>query len=119
LLLPLLNKALSEKSKVVCNQKRFEKHLTIHFDKTNKAFDNWCRFTPIATTQGIKILFYCERGVLLTSSNDFQKDFNQSEIKTVISRVNSTIDEVERNRSAINVVGDSTIFTLIILLKQF
>jgi hypothetical protein len=93
LLLPLLNKALSEKSKVVCNQKRFEKHLTINFDKTNKAFDNWCRFTPIATTQGIKILFYCERGVLLTSSNDFQKDFNQSEIKTVISRINSTIDE--------------------------
>jgi hypothetical protein len=93
LLLPLLNKALSEKSKVVCNQKRFEKHLTIHFEKTNNAFDNWSRFTPIATTQGIKISFYSERGVLFTTSNNFQKDLDQSEIKTVISKINSTIDE--------------------------
>jgi hypothetical protein len=93
LLLPLLNKELAGKSKVNCNQKSFRKHLTLHFDKTSKNFDNWFRFTPLATPQGIKISFYCERGILLATTTNAVNDIENAGLSSIISSINSAIDE--------------------------
>lgn len=93
LLLPLLNDELKGKSNVKCSQKRFEKHLTLHFDKTNINFDNWFRITPLATSQGIKISFYCERGILLKSTTNPIKDFDNVGLLEKISNMNSIIEE--------------------------
>jgi len=105
LLLPLLNKELAGKSKVICNQKRFEKHLILHFDNTNKNFNNWFRFTPLATPQGIKISFYCERGILLATTKNALKDFENAGINSIISGINSTIDQ---HCSKVSIIKRST-----------
>ena len=77
LLIPNLNNRLGERSKVICKQKRFSKHAMIDFEL--EEYRNWIKFTPVGTNDGIKLVFYTERSILIKSSKN--SDFSE-EIKT-------------------------------------
>ena len=73
-LIPNLNNRIGERSKVSCKQKRFSKHAMIDF--SGETFRNWIKFTPVSSSDGIKLVFYTERSILVksTKNSSFPED---------------------------------------------
>jgi hypothetical protein len=91
-LIPEINTAVKGEVKANCTQKRFEKHALIELGKHGKLI-NRIRFSPVATPNGIRIPFYCERAVVLSKSKDFTADMTQMGHIDTIKEINQAMDE--------------------------
>lgn len=99
ILVPSLDKRLGDKTKVVCNQKRFSKHVTINFDNDGY-LNNWIKFSPTGTSTGIKLTFYTERSILMRSvpkKSDFVEDIKSEGMESFVADLEQSLNDFCKN----------------------